>query len=220
MPVDDEFANEPWKMSPSRRMRPARIDAPLPTTVNVVIADQISSRGRGSTRRWSRNWSAWPRSRTRSSIGLKPCACRHSASPGSYRAPSFIPGTSHCRGVCLDEVSELARSYGIEPSVEDRRERGQPLPGAVSFRGELLPSQHRPFGLPAPRPRCPRRHDGVRQDGRGGGTDRGAAAKHAGPRPSPRASRPVGRASAVVSRHQAEADRGDRRRQAEADRRR
>ncbi len=143
MPVDDEFADEPWKMSPSRRMRPARIDAPLPTTVNVVIADQIYVER----------------------AGLHPALVSQLVRVAAFQNPEFYRAQAmrlptfgkpriiscaelHPRHValprgCLDEVSELARSYGIEPSVEDRRERGQPLPGAVSFRGELLPSQHK-----------------------------------------------------------------------------
>ena len=41
MPVNDEFADEPWRMTPSRRSRAVSIDAPLPKTMNVVTADQI-----------------------------------------------------------------------------------------------------------------------------------------------------------------------------------
>ncbi|MGL3211515.1 hypothetical protein [Bradyrhizobium sp. BR 1433] len=41
MPVDDEHADEPWKMSPSRRSAPRRIDAAIPQSIRIVIADQI-----------------------------------------------------------------------------------------------------------------------------------------------------------------------------------
>ena len=34
MPVHDEYADEPWKMSPSRRSAPRRIEAPIPTKID------------------------------------------------------------------------------------------------------------------------------------------------------------------------------------------
>lgn len=40
MPVDDEHADEPWKMSPSRRSEPPRVDAAIPKSIKIVIADQ------------------------------------------------------------------------------------------------------------------------------------------------------------------------------------
>ncbi len=41
MPVDDEHADEPWKMLPSRRSEPRRIDAAIPQSIKVVVADQV-----------------------------------------------------------------------------------------------------------------------------------------------------------------------------------
>ena len=145
MPVDDEFAEEPWKMSPSRRTRPARIEAPLPKTIHVVIADQIYLE----------------REELPPSLVSQLIRLAAFQNPEFYRAqamrlptfgkPRIISCAElHARHValprgCLDEVSELARTLGIDLSVEDRQEPGQPLPEAVSFRGELLPPQLRAF---------------------------------------------------------------------------
>jgi hypothetical protein len=41
MPVEDEDADEPWRMTPSRRREPGPINAPMPSNVGVVIADQV-----------------------------------------------------------------------------------------------------------------------------------------------------------------------------------
>ena len=41
MPVNDEEADEPWKMPPSRRSAPRRVDVSLPRTVKVTVADQV-----------------------------------------------------------------------------------------------------------------------------------------------------------------------------------
>lgn len=41
MPVDDECADEPWKLLPSRQSNPMPIAAPLPQTITLVVADQV-----------------------------------------------------------------------------------------------------------------------------------------------------------------------------------
>ena len=41
MPVEDEDADEPWRMTPSRRREPGPIDAAMPSKVSIVIADQV-----------------------------------------------------------------------------------------------------------------------------------------------------------------------------------
>ncbi len=145
MPVNDEFADEPWRMTPSRRFTAVSIKAPLPKTVNVVTADQIYVE--------------------RTELPPAPIAqfIRLAAfqNPEFYRAqamrlPTFgKPRIISCvelhprhlalpRG-CLDEAIALARNCGVEVVLEDRRERGVPLPADLSFRGELLPYQQKAF---------------------------------------------------------------------------
>ncbi len=145
MPVSDEFADEPWKMSPSRRSGPARIEGPLPKAMNIVIADQIYIE----------------RAELPSSLVAQFVRLAAFQNPEFYRAqamrlPTFgKPRIVSCaelhprhvalpRG-CLDEVTALARSHGIDVVPEDRRELGQPLPTGLTFRGELLPSQQSAF---------------------------------------------------------------------------
>ncbi len=41
MPVDDEYADEPWKMSPARHNTPRRIVATIPQSIKIVVADQV-----------------------------------------------------------------------------------------------------------------------------------------------------------------------------------
>lgn len=41
MPLDEEDADEPWKLSPSRRPRPISIADPLPETVSIVVGNQL-----------------------------------------------------------------------------------------------------------------------------------------------------------------------------------
>lgn len=41
MPVEDEHADEPWRMTPSRRSEPRRIEAVIPESIKVVVADQV-----------------------------------------------------------------------------------------------------------------------------------------------------------------------------------
>ncbi len=40
LPVEDEDADEPWRMPPSRIRQPSPVTGPLPTTLRMVLADQ------------------------------------------------------------------------------------------------------------------------------------------------------------------------------------
>ena len=41
MPVEDEDADEPWRMTPSRRREASPIDVAMPSKIGVVVADQV-----------------------------------------------------------------------------------------------------------------------------------------------------------------------------------
>ena len=145
MPVDDEHADEPWKMLPSRRSEPRRIEAAIPHTIKVVIADQVYI------------------DRTELPSALIAQFVRLAAfqNPEFYRAqamrlPTFgKPRIISCaelhprhvalpRG-CFDEAIELIKSYGVTANLEDHREDGEPLPAGVSFQGMLRQPQSQAF---------------------------------------------------------------------------
>ena len=145
MPVDDEHADEPWKMLPSRRSEPRRIEAVIPQSIKVVIADQVYI------------------DRTELPSALIAQFVRLAAfqNPEFYRAqamrlPTFgKPRIISCaelhprhvalpRG-CFDEAIELIKSYGVTANLEDHREDGEPLPAGVSFQGMLRQPQSQAF---------------------------------------------------------------------------
>ena len=145
MPVDDEYANEPWKMSPSRRSTPRRIEAAIPQRIRIVVADQVYI------------------DRTKLPPALIAQLIRLAAfqNPEFYRAqamrlPTFgKPRIVSCaelypqhvalpRG-CLEEAIDLIKSHGAVADLEDVREIGIALPADVSFRGELRRPQLRAF---------------------------------------------------------------------------
>lgn len=145
MPVDDEFADEPWKQSPSPRARPVSISVPLPDAVTIVVADQVYV------------------DRVKLPAPLIAQCIRLAAfqNPEFYRAQAMRlttygkPRVISCaqlhpkhvalpRG-CLDELTALLRSHGIEVVIEDHRQAGEPLPGTVTFLGQLHPQQERAF---------------------------------------------------------------------------
>lgn len=41
MPVEDEDADEPWRIPPSRRREPLPITDTLPSRITIVLADQV-----------------------------------------------------------------------------------------------------------------------------------------------------------------------------------
>lgn len=145
MPVDDEQADEPWKMPPSRRSTPRRLDAPIPQTIKVTVADQIYI----------------DRSELPSTMIAQLVRLAAFQNPEFYRAqamrlPTFgKPRIVSCaelhprhvalpRG-CLDEVVGFLSDQAATLEVDDLREEGKALPETVRFLGELRLQQSRAF---------------------------------------------------------------------------
>jgi len=145
MPVDDEHADEPWKMLPSRRSEPRPIEAVIPQSIRVVIADQVYI------------------DRTELPPALIAQFVRLAAfqNPEFYRAqamrlPTFgKPRIISCaelhprhvalpRG-CFDEAIELIERHGSTAVLEDHREDGAALLSGIAFQGELRRPQSRAF---------------------------------------------------------------------------
>jgi superfamily II DNA or RNA helicase len=139
MPVDDENADQPWLMLPSRRHRAAPVVESLPSHVDLVLADGIyidrmdlppvivallirlaAFQNPEFYRAQAMRMSTHGKPRIISCAELHP---QHIALP---------------RG-CFDEALALLQSYEVEARVEDRREVGEPLP--VRFLGTLREEQ-------------------------------------------------------------------------------
>jgi superfamily II DNA or RNA helicase len=145
MPVEDEQADEPWKMSPSRRTIPTRLDVPVPQTIKVTVADQIYI----------------DQSDLPSAMIAQLARLAAFQNPEFYRAqamrlPTFgKPRIVSCaelhprhialpRG-CFDEVAGFLADHGAKVELEDLREEGTAIPETVRFRGELRQQQSRAF---------------------------------------------------------------------------
>ncbi|MDR3484253.1 MAG: DEAD/DEAH box helicase family protein [Bradyrhizobium sp.] len=145
MPAEDEDADEPWRLPPSRRRTAPPIKDSLPQQVRVVLADQI--------------WIDRAGLPAPAVIALIRTAAFQN--PEFYRAqamrlPTFgKPRVISCaelarnhiglpRG-CLDEAVALLRSLGAEPVIEDLRVAGTSLPEGTLFQGELQPAQQQAF---------------------------------------------------------------------------
>ena len=145
MPVEDEDADEPWRLPPSRRLSAPPISSSLPPEIRVVLADQM----------WI------DRTGLPSSVVAALVRTAAFQNPEFYRAqamrlPTFgKPRIISCaelqrshiglpRG-CLDEASTVLRSLGAEPVIEDLRVKGTPLPCGTCFQGALRPQQQQAF---------------------------------------------------------------------------
>lgn len=145
MPVDDEQADEPWKMSPSRRSTPHRLDVPIPQTIKVTVADQIYIDRSGLP-------SAMIAQLVRLAAFQNPEFYRAQA----MRLPTFgKPRIVSCaelhprhvalpRG-CFDELVGFLAEHGATVALDDLREDGAPLPETVRFQGELREQQSQAF---------------------------------------------------------------------------
>ena len=145
MPVDDEHADEPWKMLPSRRSPSRRIEVAIPRSIRIVIADQVYI----------------------DSTGLPPALIAQLIRLAAFQNPEFYraqamrlptfgkPRIVSCaelyaqhvalpRG-CLEEAIDLIKIHGAVADVDDLRESGTALPADVSFRGELRRPQSKAF---------------------------------------------------------------------------
>ncbi|KAK0341363.1 hypothetical protein LTR94_026669, partial [Friedmanniomyces endolithicus] len=150
MPVDDEDADEPWRMMPSRRREPGPIDTPLPEKVGIVVADQLYV-----------DRTALPPAMTARIIRLAAFQNPEFYRSQAMRLPTFGKpriiscAELHARHVglprgCLDEAVDLLRVHGAEAVVEDLRTTGFPFSREVCFRGTLHGSQVKAFDALAP----------------------------------------------------------------------
>jgi hypothetical protein len=137
MPVEDENADEPWRMTPSRRREPAPINGPVPDMVGVVVADQIYV-----------DRTQLPPAMTARLIRLAAFQNPEFYRAQSMRLPTFGKpriiscAELHARHVglprgCFDEAVELIRAHGSDVAVQDHRSTGAPLPDGARFRGVL-----------------------------------------------------------------------------------
>lgn len=145
MPVEDEDAEEPWRMRPSRRREPEPIGVPLPGKVCVVVADQIYIDRTGLP-------PAFTARLIRLAAFQNPEFYRAQAMRlPTYGKPRIISCAElHARHVglprgCLDEIVELIHTHGAEVVVEDLRTVGNPLPTGLQFQGALRGAQIEAF---------------------------------------------------------------------------
>ena len=139
LPVDDENADQPWLMLPSRRHRATPLVESLPRHVDLVLADGIYI------------------DRT----NLPPVIVAHLIRLAAFQNPEFYRAQAmrmsthgkpriiscaelHPRHIalprgCFDEALAVLRFYEVKARVEDRREVGEPLP--VRFLGTLREEQ-------------------------------------------------------------------------------
>ena len=135
LPVDDENADEPWKMTPSRRRQAQTSNEPMPGQVDIVLGDQVYVDRAGLP----------------SPMVAQLIRIAAFQNPEFYRAqamrlPTFgKPRIISCaelhprhvglpRG-CLDEAIELLELNGAIARFKDERNVGQPL--ELKFLGTL-----------------------------------------------------------------------------------
>ncbi len=145
MPVEDEYADEPWHMTPSRRSKAGPISVPLPSKITIVVADQLYI-----------DRTDLPPAMTARLIRLAAFQNPEFYRAQSMRFPTFGKpriiscAELHARHVglprgCLDEAVELIRGAGADVEVNDLRVIGNPLPSRVRFQGTLYGPQVKAF---------------------------------------------------------------------------
>lgn len=139
LPPQEDGEDEPWTMPPSRHRREPRISGELPSTLELVLGNQIYVAKEGLH------------------PGLRNRLLRLAAfqNPEFYKAQAMRLSTydkprviacaedhPHHIGLprgCLDEIRETLQDLGIRPTVRDERHAARPLD--VTFQGELRREQ-------------------------------------------------------------------------------
>jgi superfamily II DNA or RNA helicase len=137
MPVEDEHAAEPWKMTPSRRPTVPPASGPVPERLDIVLGDQIYIDRTGLP--------AWLVAQI---IRLAAFQNPEFYKAQAMRLPTFSkPRIISCaelhqkhiglpRG-CLGELVALLSAHDSEVVIDDHRMVGTPLPDGVTFLGDL-----------------------------------------------------------------------------------
>jgi superfamily II DNA or RNA helicase len=145
MPVEDEAADEPWRMTPSRRKEWTPIGISPPDKVSLVPADQLYV----------------------DRAGLPPAIVAWLIRLAAFQNPEFYRAQAmrlptfgkpriiscaelHPRHIglprgCLDEVLELIKVLGSEAKIRDLRTDGNPRPLETRFLGTLHGPQIKAF---------------------------------------------------------------------------
>lgn len=140
-PLSDDGSDEPWRMSPSRRVEPELVVEPLPLRIKIVVADGIYV----------------DRTALPSSMVIRLLRLAAFQNPEFYRAQAMRlptygkPRIVSCASLhrshvalprgCLDEALELLGSHGIETDIADLREEGASLD--CRFLGTLRAEQEK-----------------------------------------------------------------------------
>jgi superfamily II DNA or RNA helicase len=150
MPVEDEDAEEPWRMTPSRRPKAGQLGITLPSKITIVVADQLYI-----------DRTNLPPAMTARLIRLAAFQNPEFYRAQSMRFPTFgKPRIISCaelhprhlglpRG-CLDEAVELICGEGAEVELDDQRAIGKPLPSRLQLQGALRSPQVKAFDALAP----------------------------------------------------------------------
>lgn len=141
LPPQEDGEDEPWTAPPSRRRREEPITGDLPSTLELVLGNQVYVAKDGLH------------------LGLRNRLLRLAAfqNPEFYKAQSMRLSTydkprviacaedyPHHIGLprgCLDDVRQSLTSLGIRPAIRDERHSGERL--NVTFQGQLRPEQQR-----------------------------------------------------------------------------
>ncbi|MEM9629664.1 MAG: DEAD/DEAH box helicase family protein, partial [Pseudomonadota bacterium] len=139
LPIDEDDSVDPWELPPSRKPRKIDIAEPLPSALNITIADQVYVERADLP-------SAMVASLVRVAAFQNPEFYRAQAmrlpTHGKPRVISCAELHAHHialpRG-CLDEVINLLAAHDIKADLDDKRDAGRGID--AEFTGVLRPQQ-------------------------------------------------------------------------------
>jgi superfamily II DNA or RNA helicase len=139
LPVEDESANEPWKMAPSRRAKRGAIEGGVPAEIQIVISDQIYVARSGLPPPFVAQIIRLAAFQNPEFYRAQAMRMPTYGKPRIVSCAELFPGHIGLPRGCLDEVIDLLCAYGVKAVIKDERFSGKPIDAL--FSGSLHPAQ-------------------------------------------------------------------------------
>ena len=137
--TDDELAEDPWTVPPSRKKKDEPISGPLPSTVRIVRSNLVYVEKEGLPPAMLNRLHRLAAFQNPEFYRAQAMRLSTFSKPRVIRCAEEFPRHVALPRGCLDETAALFKSHKVAVEIDDQRFAGQPI-NAI-FHGQLRPDQ-------------------------------------------------------------------------------
>jgi len=137
--TDDEQADDPWTLPPSRKKKDEVISGPLPPNVRVIRGNLIYVETEGLPSAMLNRMHRLAAFQNPEFYRAQAMRLSTFAKPRVIRCAEEFPRHIALPRGCLDEITTLLESHKVTVELDDQRFAGQPID--MKFHGQLRPDQ-------------------------------------------------------------------------------